>query len=184
MAKNNINVYIFDVDDTLIDTKARIRAVDRDGNVCFTAGTKVFNAPDSKRLLKPGQTWDFTEFESLEQLMSERKRNPFKLLQRLNPARNYIFILTARQCELNLYTWLAKNGVDAGQVKVCCYDHRIPTVAEYKAKTLASIISSISILGVPKIHILEDNKENIDAMVSTCGVFGVPYQVMDIDKAV
>lgn len=180
MAENNINIYIFDVDDTLIDTKARIRAVDHNGNVCFTAGTKVFNSPDSKRLLKPGQTWDFTEFESLEQLMSERKRKPFELLKRLNPVYNHIFIITARQCKPNLYKWLSQNGIDTKQVKVYCYDHHSPTVAEYKAQMLTSIVSSVSALGAPKVHILEDNEENIEAMVGACGVLGVPYQVMDI----
>ena len=174
MAVNN--VYIFDVDDTLIDTKACIRAIDEHGRVVFKAGTKVFNAPDStERLLRPGLAWDFTEFESFDQLMSEPLRKPFEILKSLNPEQNRICIATARQCYNELRRWLEVHGVDVNHIQIYCYNRYVPTVAEWKGSLLADIICTTKSQDPIRVHIYEDDLNNRVAMSRTCEKYGIEH---------
>lgn len=171
------HIYIFDVDDTLIDTKACIRAIDDKGSVVFKAGTKVFNAPDSTdRLLSPGLKWDFTEFESLEQLMKEKIREPFEQLKVLAND-NIVYVITARQCNQALLNWMKWNGVNTDNVQIRCFDHDYPTVYQWKAHVLGDIIERDKAFdGDTLVHIWEDDSYNKKAMMATCqkkGVMGV-----------
>lgn len=171
-------VYIFDVDDTLIATTACIRAIDETGKVVFKAGTKVFNAPDStERLLRPGLTWDFSEFESLEQIMSEPAKPAFNYLKSL-PAHSKIYIITARQRQDMLHKWLRENNVHIGIDHIYCFDRSFDgTVAQWKGKIVDFII-----LKHPYHHLMifEDDYNNCAAMADACGRREVPFQLMPI----
>ncbi len=160
-------LYIFDVDDTLIDTKACIRAIDKDGNTVFRAGTKVFNAPDStERLLQPGLTWDFTEFESLEQIMSEPKLPAFEALCRAVQDDEFVIILTARQKWVMLHAWLVANGIDFPIDHIFCYDRssklNVPEWKGYVTRCLCKI------LDIKKVILYEDDPENIKSIKKEC----------------
>jgi len=164
MAKN---VYIFDVDDTLIDTKACIRAIDEHGNVVMRAGTKEFNAPDStERLLTPGLHWDFSEFESLEQIMSETKLPAFWTLggQHGNP-NSVCYIITARQKQMMLFSWLMQNNIFVPIERIMCYERGTGTVADFKARMMYKILADNPNCN---IHIYEDDVHNIAAMKAVC----------------
>lgn len=155
-------IYIFDVDDTLIDTKACIRAIDENGNEVFRAGTKVFNAPDStERLLRPGLSWDFSEFESLEQIKSERTLEPFNVLMAV--ADKYpCYIITARQRNDMLHTWLNDAGIKIDIDNIFCFNRDYKgTVAHWKEETLLNIIMQE---GAGEVHIYEDDVNNLRAM--------------------
>lgn len=156
------DIYVFDVDDTLIDTRACIRAVDRDGHTVFRAGTKAFNAPDStSRLLTPGLRWDFTEFISLDQIMSEPTRKPFETLKSLAAdPRNVsdIYICTCRQARTMLWNWLALNGIKIPLTNIYCYDASTGlTSAEWKGKTVCSIARKYNQEDCV-VHVWEDDK--------------------------
>lgn len=117
------HMYVFDVDDTLIDTKACVRAIDANGNIIFRAGTKIFNAPDSTaQLLTPGLRWDFSEFESLDQMLSETLREPFETLKQLVDESQTVYICTCRQNRHMIWKWLRRNGIDIPMERIMCYN--------------------------------------------------------------
>ena len=171
-------VYIFDVDDTLIATTACIRAINEAGEVVFKAGTKVFNAPDStERLLRPGLTWDFSEFESLEQIMSEPAKPTFNYLKSL-PPHSKIYIITARQRQDMLHQWLLNNNVHIDIDHIYCFDRSYSgSVAQWKGQVIDSII-----LKHPchQMMIFEDDYNNCVAMAETCGRREVPFRLMPV----
>lgn len=171
-------VYIFDVDDTLINTTACIRAIDESGNVVFKAGTKVFNAPDStERLLRPGLRWDFSEFESLEQIMLEPAKPAFDYLKSL-PAHSKIYIITARQRADMIQTWLLNNGVKLSLNQIYCLDRTYAgSVAQWKGKVMDEIIKDHP---CRKMVIFEDDYNNINAMSETCELNDVPVIIMPV----
>lgn len=160
-------LFIFDVDDTLINTKACIRAM-LDGEVIFKVGTKVYNAPESaEQLLRPGMTWDFTEFESLEQIASEQTLPAFeelKALAKIWP--NQIYIITARQNHRMLHDWLFMNGINIPYENVRCFDYtQNYNVAAWKANELKSIIDKYQ---STEVHLWEDDANNRRAIRSMC----------------
>lgn len=157
MKKNDI--YIFDVDDTLIDTKACVRAVDANGNVVFRAGTKTFNAPDStSRLLTPGLSWDFSEFESLDQILIEPTRKPFNILYELAAkCPNDVYICTCRQKQYMLWKWLAMNDIHIPVKNIMCYNAESGlTSADWKAHAIYYVAIRYD---NPNIHIWEDDPD-------------------------
>lgn len=159
-------LYIFDVDDTLINTQACVRAIDANGNILFRAGTKVFNAPNStERLLTTGMTWDFSEFESYDQLIKEPHLHAMDVLK--SQIGRDIHIITARQCHEELYAWLyGYEGVDIKRENIHCYDRNYPgTVAEWKASVLDRIISQCQ---PSEVEIYEDDENNLKEMVRVC----------------
>lgn len=171
-------VYIFDVDDTLINTTACIRAIDEAGNIVFKAGTKVFNAPDStERLLRPGLHWDFSEFKSLEQIMSEPTKPAFDFLKNL-PTFAKIHIVTARQWADMIQLWLYRNGVALSPWQIHCLDRNYAgSVAQWKGKVMDEIIKDHP---YHEMVIFEDDFNNINAMLETCKLNDVPATIMPV----
>jgi hypothetical protein len=156
-------IYIFDVDDTLINTQACVIARDRQGREVFRVGTQTFNRPDSaERLLSPGLTWDFSEFESLEQLFNEPVLPPFKTLSTIRDCKD-VHIITARQCKSALYDWLHENFIGIRYNNIHCYDaSKYEKVSDFKAATVKVIYQKAQ----EKVewHIYEDDEENLNAM--------------------
>lgn len=171
------HIHVFDVDDTLIDTQACIRAIDSEGNIVFRAGTKVFNAPDSTaRLLTPGLKWDFTEFESLDQMMSEPKRAPFKrLMQEAAINRNNCYICTCRQKRQMLWRWLTKNGIHIPIANIFCYDNTTGlSPADWKAETICSTAWKYD-CGNVVVHIYEDDEHFKEAILEDLSLALINY---------
>lgn len=182
-----IDIYVFDVDDTLIDTKACVRAVDANGNVIFRAGTQIFNAPDStSKLLTPGLRWDFSEFESLDQIMSEPHRKPFEILRTLIEARKKVFICTCRQKRHMLWKWLHKNEIDIPIERIMCYDvSEGMCPADWKAYHITKVaydINNASGWSVQSVvHLYEDDQNFKDAIFEDLGLAQIDYVDEPID---
>lgn len=175
-------IYVFDVDDTLIATTACIRAIDKNGNVAFRAGTKIFNAPDStERLLRPGLSWDFSEFESLDQLKSEPKKISFDVLKELSTDPQKvptIHIVTARQRQDIIYEWLKSEGVTILFKNIHCLDRNYQgSVAQWKADVVNELIS----IDPTTVHLFEDDINNQKAISALSEIDdNVRVQVHDI----
>lgn len=176
MSKNLKNIYVFDVDDTLIGTTACIRAINSKGETVFKVGTKVFNAPDStERLLAPGLVWDFTEFESLDQLLIEPKLPTFGILANIaTEDPQNIHIVTARQCQHVLHKWLLKNCIEIPLDNIHCFDaNRYTNVAQWKADEVSFMIDQNC-----KVYLWEDDQNNIESIRKACEWNGAEFRSM------
>lgn len=90
------DLVIFDIDDTLLHTTARIRVVDSNGRVLRELTNQEFN----NYQLQPGETFDFGEFRSAEKF--QRESQPIEpMIRKLKTILNHsgrarVIMLTAR----------------------------------------------------------------------------------------
>jgi len=117
--KTERSLTIFDIDDTLMHTTAKIKVV-KDGRVVAELTNQEFN----HYTLKPGEEFDFGEFRNAEKFNQESKPiKPMvnKLKSILSRARGKVIMLTARadfdDRELFLDTF-RKLGIDMSRVHV------------------------------------------------------------------
>lgn len=165
-------LYIFDIDDTLIDTKACVRLVDEDGIIVARFGTKVYNgAVNTEALLQPGCRLDYSEFESLEQMKSEPTKPAMDILQSLKNMED-VYIITARRNRRMLYTYFHYLGIDIPEDHIRTNNEGVKNVASWKASILRSLIDQYD-----KAEIYEDDLNNIDHMAAICLYLDKPYTI-------
>jgi len=94
-AENNIINFI-DIDDTLFKTDTKVKVVDEDGNVKKKLSSEEFN----EYQLKPGESYDFTEFSDSDIFYQTAKpiKNVLNKINNIlnNVKNNKIIFLTAR----------------------------------------------------------------------------------------
>lgn len=104
-------IYIFDIDNTLIDTRAQVKPIYPNGTTKYYNSTE-FNAMDSYQLRRDNHkvTIDFSEFDSLEQLLKEPfiEKN-WNLLKEVYSSGHIIFLLTSRYNPNEIFEWLCHN---------------------------------------------------------------------------
>ena len=187
MASKKQHIYVFDVDDTLIDTKACVRAVDAKGNIIFRAGTQTFNAPESTaRLLTPGLSWDFSEFESLEQIFSEPLRNPFHILKDLSLNHKKVYICTCRQDRHMLWKWLRTNGIEIPIERIMCYNESEGMCpADWKAYHITKVAHDLNNTAgwstQTIVHLWEDDANFKEAIFEDLSLALIEYVDESID---
>ena len=106
-------IYIFDIDNTLIDTQAKVILKYSDGTTKYL-NSMDFNNMDNYQLRNTHSEvlLDFSEFDNLEQLLQEpiiqKNWDPLvEAYQNNHP----IYILTSRYCYKEIHQWLIKNGI-------------------------------------------------------------------------
>lgn len=167
------HIFIFDVDDTLIDTKAKVLVRDTNGKVIDEVGTMVHNNRQNKGELG-SYTLDYSQFESLDQILSEPKLPAWRELQYVTKrisevvGTTYEFanisLCTARQNKQMLKDWLDYSGIREYRVGIRSVDfERTKTTAEGKALYINELIDQYDGENL-RFHIWEDNVDNIKAM--------------------
>lgn len=167
------HIFIFDVDDTLIDTKAKVLVRDANGKVIDEVGTMVHNNRQNKGELG-SYTLDYSQFESLDQILSEPKLPAWRELQYVTKrisevvGTTYEFanisLCTARQNKQMLKDWLDYSGIREYRVNIHSVDFgRTKTTAEGKALYINELIDEYDGENL-RFHIWEDNADNIKAM--------------------
>lgn len=167
------HIFIFDVDDTLIDTKAKVLVRDTNGKVIDEVGTMVHNNRQNKGELG-SYTLDYSQFESLDQILSEPKLPAWRELQYVTKrisgvvGTTYEFanisLCTARQNKQMLKDWLDYSGIREYRVSIHSVDFgRTKTTAEGKALYINELIDEYDGENL-RFHIWEDNVDNIKAM--------------------
>lgn len=172
MKNQNINnkvLYVFDLDDTIIQTTARIKAIHDDGSVEWLTSQQY-----SELTSYEGIQFDFTEFNSREILMSEAAYPLYVVFGGLIFAGYNVLLLTARENYDIIDEWASENlhvGLTQIRTKLtpvhgfmvnCVHDPESQLVnpntptAEAKKHVLQHIISKG---GYQEIHVFEDSDE-------------------------
>jgi len=107
--------YIFDFDETLVRTDARIH-VYKNGVHVREMDSRQFNTYKKT----PGETLDFTDFEDGELILASKKYKGWKVLKNVSDAikeersTSDIYILTARHeiVKSFIYEYLKQNGIE------------------------------------------------------------------------
>jgi FMN phosphatase YigB (HAD superfamily) len=137
--------YIFDFDETLVTTEARIH-VYKNGAHVGEMNSKEFNFYKPK----PGETLDFTEFKDGELIMNAKRYKMWPVLRNVNKAvkeersTSDIYILTARSplVKSYIYEFLKKHGIeiDIEHIVTIGDDKGDISISEEKRKWLKKIV--------------------------------------------
>ena len=150
---------VFDVDDTLINTSARI-FVRRGDKLVKTLTNNEYNTYK----LRPGEWFDYSEFADPEILSKETFTKYWDTLKREYKKGTHISIITARGDANMIREFFLKNGIDIKQELVFAVGDKNymyhGTVAERKAKT----IKLLADLGYRTLIFFDDNEENLKAV--------------------
>lgn len=158
---------IFDIDETLFHTTAKISVVDQAGNVIRKLDNQQFNTYK----LGAGESFDFGEFKNAE--LFNKKSQPIRpMLAKLkaiirNSKGGRIIMLTAREDFDDKKTFLdtfKRYGIDMNSV----YIHRAGnlktgTTAEKKARIIAKYLDT-GVYG--RVRLYDDAKSNLDGFLN------------------
>jgi hypothetical protein len=165
-------LHIYDIDDTLLHTTAKIHVKDKNNKTVKTLNNREFNTHE----LEPGHHYDFSEFRDASKFNKESKPMTGMLAQLnrvhqkaklgLNKGSRVIFN-TARADFDDKDTFLdtfKKHGVDIDDIHV----HRagnIPGDHPPAQKKLHYIRQHINNDGYKEVHFHDDSKSNLNAFL-------------------
>lgn len=149
---------IFDVDDTLIHTTAEIFIV-KNGKRVKTISNQNYN----NYKLRPGESFDYQEFDDPKILSKETFTKYWDTLKREYRKGTHISILTARSDADMIRDFFLKNGIDIKKELVFAVgDPKLGlhgTVQEKKAQ----VIEHIAHLGYKTLVFFDDDEGNLAA---------------------
>lgn len=182
-------VHVFDIDNTLINTKAKVRLINvRSDEVIAELSSQEYNNFSMDEVLGADIVIDFSEFNSLPMLLKEEKTILWVALEEAVANKDYVYIITARGDSNLISTWLSINKTAVPRENIFCYGEPVqepfntsseviyrPSVRSWKAEVLANIIKH----RFDDIKVYEDDKNNIEAMRSVLQAWGGPYSIID-----
>ena len=157
---------IFDIDETLFETTAKIQVI-KDGKVVKTLSNQEYNT----NILNDGETYDYSEFRDSQKFFDE-SIPLLKIIetakQEIDNTNNVVKIVTARADFDNKDIFLdtfKKHGIDIDKVHV----HRVGNMkdnvraAEKKKMVIREMISN---LNCGKVTLFDDSIENLEAFLN------------------
>lgn len=149
-------ILLFDVDDTLIHTTARI-GIKRDGKII----KKISNSTYNEYTLKPGEEFDYSEFDDPKILYNEEFTKYWKTLKREYNKGTHIGIITARGDVDMIFNFFKKNHIEIKKELVFAVgDPKMKlngTIADRKS----NVISKLVLLGYKTFVFFDDNETNL-----------------------
>lgn len=175
-----IRAHVFDFDDVLVKTDAKIR-VYKNGRKIKSLTPEEFNTYTRKE----GETYDMSDFTDPRLINNARKFKLWPALENINNAKKMgrsnsdIFILTARslKAQLPIYNFLTRNGIDIPLENIITVgfddgeEHDIPEAKERELKKLKKLYHDIMFY--------DDNEENV-RLASKIG--GIKTRLIDWNK--
>jgi len=99
-------IIVFDLDDTLVITDAKIKVCDNKGNKCFELTPEEFNEYEAN----PDHEVDFSDFKSLEIMKAGRMIEYYlKIFKEAYRNKLAVGIVTARDDKKMIYKWLREH---------------------------------------------------------------------------
>ena len=99
-------IIVFDLDDTLVITDAKIKVCDKKGNKCFELTPEEFNEYEAT----PDHEVDFSDFTSLEIMITGRMIEYYlKIFKEAYRNKLAVGIVTARDDKKMIYKWLREH---------------------------------------------------------------------------
>ena len=154
MIKNNTKAFVFDFDDTLAFTDARVHVMSEQNECVASLTPQEFN--DVK--LKDGQWFDFSDFNESSFILNGKPTKLIDLARDVFSDGHSVFILTARsyQASSAIAEFLKGFGVIAKEIH-CVGSSKGGDIAKAKRKVLLSVIENFD-----KVWFFDDDKRNIE----------------------
>lgn len=149
---------IFDLDDTLIRTSAKIWVMKDDEHI-----KTLTNAEYNDYKKKPGEWFDYREFNDPKILSRETFTRYWSTLKREYHKGTHISIITARNDASMIRRFFLKNGIDIKDELVFAVGNpRLGLVGSVQEKK-AVIIRELVALGYHTLVFFDDNEGNLEA---------------------
>ena len=150
-------ILLFDVDDTIVHTSAKVGIKHKDGTV-----TMIDNADYNEYVMKPGDQFDYTEFNDINILIRDLPTPYFDTLKREYRKGTHIGIITARgDCDM-IKKFLSTKGIDIKKELVFAVgDPKLGlsgTIQEKKSAVIDHLIKA----GYKTLVFFDDNKLNLE----------------------
>lgn len=150
-------ILLFDIDDTLIHTTAKIGVL-KNGKLI----KKLHNSEFNEYKLKSGESFDFSEFDDSELLNREEFTKYWRTLKREYMKGTHIGILTARgNCDM-IFNFFKNKGIEIKRSLVFAVgDPRLElngSIAQKKAKVISKLVS----LGYNTLVFFDDSETNLN----------------------
>ena len=164
----NKKILLFDVDDTLINTTAGIWVV-KNGKKIKRLSNKSYN--DYR--LKPGESYDFVEFDDYKLLDNESLKDYWYTLVREYNKGTTIGIVTARgDCKM-IRKFLLKKGIDIKKDLVFATDDPKLGLSGTVQQRKAEVISILYNRGYKRFVFFDDNIGNLESAKSLEKIFDI-----------
>ena len=151
-------IILFDVDDTLIHTTAHI-LVRKNGKVI----KRISNAEYNEYVLRPGESFDYTEFDDPNILDKEEFTPYWNTLKREYRKGTHIGILTARGDVDMIDKFFKKKGIDIKSELVFAVGDPKLKLTGSIADRKATVISNLVQLGYRTFVFFDDNESNLQS---------------------
>lgn len=150
-------ILIFDIDDTLLVSNALIYVIKNDRTI-RTLTPQQFN----DYILKPGEKFDFSEFESIDSLRNSKFTDYMKTLRNEYSKGTHICILTARGDVDVIRDFFLENGIDIKpELVIAINDKRLGysgSIAEKKSQAISALVDKGE---YRTVVFFDDNKDNL-----------------------
>jgi len=152
-------ILIFDLDDCLVVTAAKIKVCDTSTNKCFELTPEQFNTYQKH----PKQILNFDDFKSLDIMKAGKLIQKYlDILSKNYKAGNAIGIISARDDENMIYTWLKDHvGFHVSHELIWCINDPSRglsgSIAERKKQAMRWFIEQ----GFTDISFFDDDRNNI-----------------------
>lgn len=164
----NKKIILFDVDDTLIHTTARIW-IKKNGKLIKKISNKEYN----NYKLKSGEEFDFKEFEDPQLLDNERLTKYWDTLVREYKKGTRIGIITARgDCNM-IRRFILKKGIDIHKSLIFATDDPKLGLSGTIQQRKAEVISILYNRGYSTFVFFDDNEGNLESAKALEKVFGI-----------
>lgn len=151
-------IILFDVDDTLIHTTAHI-LVRKNGKVI----KRITNAEFNEYVLRPGESFDFAEFDDPKILDNEEFTPYWNTLKREYKKGTHIGILTARGNVDMIDKFFKKKGIDIKSELIFAVGDPKMGLSGSIAERKAVVISQLVQLGYKTFVFFDDNESNLQS---------------------
>lgn len=165
--KSSDKVLVFDVDDTLIKSNAKVFVI-KNGSVVDKLDTQEYN----NYVLKPGESFSYEEFKDLDKMLDADITPYFKTMEREYHKGVHISILTARANKKLIHDFfIKKSNIDIHPKLIFTIgdDMSDLSVAEKKAKCIRTLVS----YGYKTLIFFDDNIDNLKEVKSMGERLGV-----------
>ena len=165
--KHADKVLVFDIDDTLIKSNAKV-FVKKNGKIVRKLDTQEYN----DYVLKPGETFTYDEFADLDKMLNADITPYFKTMEREYSKGVHISILTARSGKKLIHDFfIKKSGIDIHPDLIFTTgdDMSNLTIAEKKAKCIRTLVR----YGYTTLIFFDDNIDNLMEVKSMGSKLGI-----------
>ena len=151
--------FVFDFDDTLATTNARVIVVMSDTKTCRGYFKELTPAEFNDYKLGHAERFDFSQFRCSEKVEDGKPTALIQLALDVYNEDHDVFILTARSTDVSdaIKKFLRLNNIEAKEI-ICVGDRDgYEEIAESKKKALINIMKSYD-----KTYFYDDNEKNIE----------------------